>query len=83
MKVPLEWLKEWCEWEGTPAQLADRLTRSGTEVIAIRSTGSQVPGVVTAKILDKKPHPNADRLTVCQVDDGSGAAAGGLWGKKP
>ena len=72
MKVPLEWLGEWCEWEDTPAQLADRFTRSGTEVIAIRSTGSQVPGVVTAKILDKKPHPNADRLTVCQVDDGGG-----------
>ena len=72
MKVPLEWLREWCEWEGTPAQWADRFTRSGTEVISIRSTGSQVPGVVTAKILEKKPHPNADRLTVCQVDDGSG-----------
>ena len=52
--------------------MADRFTRSGTEVISIRSTGSQVPGVVTAKILEKKPHPNADRLTVCQVDDGSG-----------
>lgn len=72
MKVSLEWLREWCEWEGTPAQLADRFTRSGTEALLIRSTGSQVPGVVTAKILDKKPHPNADRLTVCQVDDGSG-----------
>jgi len=72
VKVPLVWLREWCDWEGTPAQMADRFTRSGTEVIAIRATGSQVPGVVTAKILEKKPHPNADRLTVCQVDDGSG-----------
>ena len=72
MKVPLEWLREWCEWEETPVQMADRFTRSGTEVLTVRSTGSQVPGVVTAKILEKKPHPNADRLTVCQVDDGSG-----------
>ena len=72
MKVSLEWLREWCDWEGTTAEVADRFTRSGTEVISIRSTGSQVPGVVTAKILDKQPHPNADRLTVCQVDDGSG-----------
>jgi len=72
VKVSLEWLREWCEWEGTPAQVADRFTRSGTEVISMRSTGSQVPGVITAKILDKKPHPNADRLTVCQVDDGGG-----------
>ena len=73
MKVPLEWLGEWCDWEGTSVQLADRFTQSGTEVIAIRSTGSQVPGIVTAKILEKKPHPNADRLTICQVDDGSGS----------
>ncbi|MFM8653190.1 MAG: phenylalanine--tRNA ligase subunit beta, partial [Verrucomicrobiota bacterium] len=72
MKVSLEWLREWCDWQGTTADVADRFTRSGTEVISIRSTGSQVPGVVTAKILDKQPHPNADRLTVCQVDDGSG-----------
>jgi len=72
MKVPLEWLREWCEWQEAPAQVADRFTRSGTEVLSMRSTGSQVPGVITAKILEKKPHPNADRLTVCQVDDGSG-----------
>ncbi len=72
MKVSLEWLREWCDWQGTVAEVADRFTRSGTEVIFIRSTGSQVPGVVTARILDKQPHPNADRLTVCQVDDGSG-----------
>ncbi|NBS54335.1 phenylalanine--tRNA ligase subunit beta [bacterium] len=72
MKVSLEWLREWCEWEGTATQVADQFTRSGTEVISMRSTGSQVPGVITAKILEKKPHPNADRLTVCQVDDGSG-----------
>jgi len=72
VKVSLEWLREWCDWQGTTADVADRFTRSGTEVISIRSTGSQVPGVVAAKILDKQPHPNADRLTVCQVDDGSG-----------
>ena len=72
MKVSLEWLGEWCDWRGTPEELAERLTRSGTEVISITSTGSRVKGVVSAKILEKKPHPNADRLTVCLVDDGGG-----------
>ena len=72
MKVSLEWLGEWCDWRGTAEELADRLTRSGTEVISITSTGSKVKGVVSAKILEKKQHPNADRLTVCLVDDGSG-----------
>ena len=72
LKVPLEWLGEWCDLPGTPEILAEHLTRSGTEVISITSTGSKVKGVVSAKILEKKQHPNADRLTVCLVDDGSG-----------
>jgi len=72
LKVSLEWLGEWCDWKGTTEELAERLTRSGTEVISITSTGSKVKGVVSAKILEKKQHPNADRLTVCLVDDGSG-----------
>jgi phenylalanyl-tRNA synthetase beta chain len=38
----------------------------------MKSTGCQVKGIVTAKILEKKSHPNADRLTVCLVDDGTG-----------
>ena len=72
MKVPLEWLGEWSDWSGTPSALAEKLTQSGTEVISISSTGCQVKGIVSAKIVEKKQHPNADRLTVCQVDDGTG-----------
>ncbi len=72
MKVPLEWLGEWVEWRGTPAELAEKLTQSGTEVVAMHTTGCQVRGVVAAKIMEKKPHPNADRLSLCLVDDGTG-----------
>lgn len=72
MKVPLEWLGEWVDWRGTTGELAEKLTQSGTEVVAIHATGCQVQGIVSAKIIEKKPHPNADRLTICQVDDGSG-----------
>ena len=73
MKVPLDWLREWCHWSGSATELADQLTQSGTEVVSITATGCQVKGIVTAKIVEKKPHPNADRLTVCSVDDGTGA----------
>jgi phenylalanyl-tRNA synthetase beta chain len=73
MKVPLEWLREWSQWKGSPQELAEKLTQSGTEVVAIHSTGCQVRGIVSAKILEKKPHPNADRLSVCVVDDGTGS----------
>jgi len=48
------------------------LTKAGTEVIG-RETRGEVPDkVVVAKILSSEQHPNADRLSVCQVDDGSG-----------
>ena len=73
MKVPLEWLREWCDWGGSATELADQLTQSGTEVVSMSSTGCQVKGIVTAKILEKKQHPNADRLSVCLVDDGTGS----------
>ncbi len=72
MKVPLEWLREWCDWGGSATELADQLTQSGTEVVSMSSTGCQVKGIVTAKIVEKKQHPNADRLSVCLVDDGTG-----------
>jgi len=72
VKVSLEWLKEWCDLPSLPGELADRLTRSGTEVISIQNTGCQIAGIVSAKILEKKLHPNADRLSLCQVDDGKG-----------
>ena len=73
MKVPLEWLREWCDWGGSATELADQLTQSGTEVVSMSSTGCQVKGIVTAKIVEKKQHPNADRLSVCLVDDGTGS----------
>jgi phenylalanyl-tRNA synthetase beta chain len=69
----LEWLGEWSQWKGSPEELSEKLTQSGTEVVAIHSTGCQVRGIVSAKILEKKPHPNADRLSVCVVDDGTGS----------
>ena len=71
MKVSLEWLQEWCELPSSFLDLADRLTRSGTEVISIASTGCQIAGIVSAKIIEKKLHPNADRLTLCTVNDGT------------
>ena len=71
MKVSLEWLQEWCELPSSFLDLADRLTRTGTEVISIQSTGCQIAGIVSAKITEKKLHPNADRLTLCTVNDGT------------
>ncbi len=74
MKVSLNWLREYVDFPGTPAELADLLTRAGVEVEGVHPRGVNLEKVVVAQILSSEPHPNADRLNVCRVDDGSGAS---------
>ena len=72
MKVSLNWLREYVEIPGPPAELADLLTRAGVEVEGVHPRGVDLEKVVVAQILASEPHPNADRLSVCRVDDGAG-----------
>lgn len=72
MRVPVSWLKEYVEFDDTPQGLAERLTLSGTEVEAIRPVGATFEGVVVGEILRVEKHPNADKLTLCTVNTGSG-----------
>jgi phenylalanyl-tRNA synthetase beta chain len=75
MRVPIAWLREYCDPPLGTRELADRLNLSGTEVGRIEHVG--VPGAagfVVGKVVAAERHPNADRLSVCEVDDGSGAA---------
>lgn len=72
MKVSLNWLKELVELPASVAELSDLLTKAGVEVEGIEVRGVQTDKVVVAQILESTQHPNADRLSVCRVDDGSG-----------
>jgi len=72
MKISFSWLKEHLRTEKTAAEIATILTNAGLEVGSIESTGVGVEKVVAAQILESVQHPNADRLSVCKVDDGSG-----------
>lgn len=72
MKLSLEWLGAFVRTEINPETLAHQLTMSGTEVEAIESVGFRSDFVVTARIETFSPHPNADRLSICQVNDGKG-----------
>ena len=74
MKLSLKWLRDYVAYDGLPAELADLLTFAGVEVEDIHSRGVSIENVVVAQVLDSKQHPNADRLSVCHVDDGSGQA---------
>jgi phenylalanyl-tRNA synthetase beta chain len=69
MRVPLGWLREWLPLPGT-TELAERLTASGFEVEAIERTGPDLSRLRVGHVLERGPHPNADRLSLCRVDLG-------------
>jgi phenylalanyl-tRNA synthetase beta chain len=72
MKISLEWLKDYVALPESADALAEALTKGGTEVVGREVRGHVPEKIVVAQILSSDKHPNADRLSVCQVDDGSG-----------
>jgi phenylalanyl-tRNA synthetase beta chain len=70
MKVTLNWLKQYVEFDWSPEALAERLTMIGIEVEGVVKLGGELDGVVVAQVITKDKHPNADKLTVCRVNDG-------------
>jgi phenylalanyl-tRNA synthetase beta chain len=71
MRVPLGWLREYCDPQLEVAAIAGRLTMTGTKVEAIHHHGvGAVDAFVVGRVLEVTPHPNADRLKVCKVDLG-------------
>ncbi|MGC8743596.1 MAG: phenylalanine--tRNA ligase subunit beta [Verrucomicrobiia bacterium] len=70
MKVTLNWLKNYVEFDWSAPELAERLTMLGLEVESITKVGGELEGVVIAQVITKDKHPNADKLTVCRVFDG-------------
>jgi phenylalanyl-tRNA synthetase beta chain len=67
MKFTFDWLRQFVDVNITPAELADRLTMAGLEVDAVEEIFGGLAGVKVAEILSVSPHPDADRLVVCQV----------------
>ncbi len=72
MKFSLNWLGEFVELPNDTARLTHLLTLAGVEVEGIETRGANFEHVVVAQIKSSEQHPNADRLSVCQVEDGSG-----------
>ena len=71
MRVNLEWLREWVELRDADSVAAD-LTTSGLEVDAIEPLAATDSNIVVGEVVEVARHPNADRLSVCVVDDGAG-----------
>ena len=73
MKVPLSWLREYCDPGLPAAELADHLSMRAVEVERVSTVGPPSPdGFVVGRVVTAEQHPNADRLRVCVVDDGDG-----------
>ena len=70
MNVTLNWLKTYIDFDFSPNELADRLTMLGIEVESIKQLGAELEGVVVGSVTAIQPHPNADKLVLCQVDIG-------------
>jgi phenylalanyl-tRNA synthetase beta chain len=72
MRVPYGWVREFVDGLPDVGAVAERLTMSGLEVESVSTPDPHlVDGLVTARIVEMGRHPNADRLTLCRVDDGS------------
>ncbi len=70
MKLSIEWLKDYVDFDDVQ-KLSEDLTMSGSEVEEIQKPFEKIKGVVSAKVVDVKAHPNADNLNICTVSDGS------------
>ena len=71
MKISLNWLRDFIDCTLPAPELETLLRRAGLEVASIGGRGVSIDKVVVAEILESTQHPNADRLSVCKVNDGS------------
>jgi phenylalanyl-tRNA synthetase beta chain len=70
MKISENWLREWVNPSISSDDLVAQITLAGLEVDEVLPVASEFSGVVIGEIISAEPHPNADKLQVCQVFDG-------------
>lgn len=72
MLLSLKWLREFVPFEGTAAELGDRLTMLGLELEEIIRPFDAIEPIVIGHVVSRERHPEADKLSVCKVDVGQG-----------
>ena len=70
MQISYNWLKKYIDVPYNEEELVEALTMSGTEVEDISKTNTAPNGIIVAEILERKPHPDTDKLSVCKVQTG-------------
>jgi len=76
MRIPMSWLREYTETQASTVEITERLTVSSLEVervtdVGVVDEGGNLGHFVVGRVVSAEPHPNADRLQLCQVDVGN------------
>jgi phenylalanyl-tRNA synthetase beta chain len=72
MKFTLSWLRDHLDTTASLAALTEKLSAMGLDVESVDDPGARLKPFTIARVIDAKPHPNADRLRVCTLDTGAG-----------
>ena len=72
MRVSYNWLKEYVSISLPPDELAEKLTMAGLEVEEVIPLYPKFQGILVGHVQTVEKHPNADKLSICQVDTGNG-----------
>lgn len=72
MKIAESWLREWVSPDLDTEALGHQLTMLGHEVDGIEFEGAEIADIVIAEVMEVGKHPDADKLSLCKVNDGSG-----------
>ncbi|MCY0963675.1 phenylalanine--tRNA ligase subunit beta [Parathalassolituus penaei] len=71
MKFSEQWLREWVKPVISTQELVDQITMAGLEVDSTEAVAGEFSGVVVGQVVKREQHPDADKLSLCQVTDGT------------
>ncbi len=73
MNLPMSWLKDFVDIDCTTQEFTDAITLSGSKVESVEVMAKDISNVITGKVLEINPHPDADKLVVTKIDVGGEA----------
>ncbi len=71
MRAPLSWVREFAPVDAPVAEIVVALNQLGLEVEGVEEPGREIAGVIVADVLQVIPHPNADKLSLVDINDGT------------
>jgi len=71
MNISYNWLKQYLNFDHSPEEISEILTYLGMEIKGETKFGEELEQIIIGQIVEKKQHPQADKLSICRVDDGN------------